>query len=93
MSANLAATGDRGSARCSGSRFHRRAVASRDVAAPPAKKVNLMNKIRVTVSGRIQNVGYRAKVIGIAKDFIRHRLSPPFAPETVSVGMGIKRMT
>ena len=28
-----------------------------------------MNKIRATVSGRIQNVGYRAKVIGIAKDF------------------------
>ena len=28
-----------------------------------------MNKIRVTVSGKIQNVGYRAKVIGIAKDF------------------------
>ena len=28
-----------------------------------------MNKIRATVSGRIQNVGYRAKVIGIAKNF------------------------
>jgi len=28
-----------------------------------------MNKIRATVSGRIQNVGYRAKVIRIAKDF------------------------
>jgi len=28
-----------------------------------------MNKIRVTVSGKIQNVGYRAKVIEIAKDF------------------------
>jgi len=28
-----------------------------------------MNKIRATVSGKIQNVGYRAKVIGIAKDF------------------------
>ena len=28
-----------------------------------------MNKIKATVSGRIQNVGYRAKVIGIAKDF------------------------
>ncbi len=27
-----------------------------------------MNKIRATVSGRIQNVGYRAKVIRIAKD-------------------------
>ena len=27
-----------------------------------------MNKIKATVSGRIQNVGYRAKVIGIAKD-------------------------
>ena len=29
----------------------------------------MMNKIRATVSGRIQNVGYRAKVIRIAKDF------------------------
>jgi len=28
-----------------------------------------MNKIRATVSGRIQKVGYRAKVIRIAKDF------------------------
>lgn len=28
-----------------------------------------MNKIRATVSGRVQNVGYRAKVIRIAKDF------------------------
>ena len=28
-----------------------------------------MNKIKATVSGNIQNVGYRAKVIGIAKDF------------------------
>ncbi|MEA1895270.1 MAG: acylphosphatase [Euryarchaeota archaeon] len=28
-----------------------------------------MNKIIATVSGKIQNVGYRAKVIGIAKDF------------------------
>ena len=28
-----------------------------------------MNKIKATVSGRIQNVGYRAKVIRIAKDF------------------------
>jgi acylphosphatase len=28
-----------------------------------------MNKIRATVSGKIQNVGYRAKVIGIAKNF------------------------
>ena len=28
-----------------------------------------MNKIRATVSGKIQNVGYRAKVIRIAKDF------------------------
>jgi len=28
-----------------------------------------MNKIRATVSGKIQNVGYGAKVIGIAKDF------------------------
>ncbi len=31
--------------------------------------MGLMNKIRATVSGRIQNVGYRAKVISIAKDF------------------------
>ena len=28
-----------------------------------------MNKIKATVSGRIQNVGYRAKVIRIVKDF------------------------
>ena len=28
-----------------------------------------MNKMKATVSGNIQNVGYRAKVIGIAKDF------------------------
>jgi acylphosphatase len=28
-----------------------------------------MNKIKATVSGTIQNVGYRAKVIRIAKDF------------------------
>ncbi|KAF5414575.1 MAG: Acylphosphatase [Candidatus Methanogaster sp.] len=33
------------------------------------EKVDLMNKIIATVSGKIQNVGYRAKVIGIAKDF------------------------
>ena len=33
------------------------------------EKVCLMNKIRATVSGMIQNVGYRAKVIRIAKDF------------------------
>ena len=32
------------------------------------KEVGLMNKIRATVSGRIQKVGYRAKVIGIAKE-------------------------
>ena len=28
-----------------------------------------MEKMKATVSGNIQNVGYRAKVIGIAKDF------------------------
>jgi len=28
-----------------------------------------MEKVKATVSGNIQNVGYRAKVIGIAKDF------------------------
>ena len=28
-----------------------------------------MNKIRATVAGRVQNVGYRAKVISIAKNF------------------------
>jgi acylphosphatase len=33
------------------------------------EKVDLMDKIIATVSGKIQNVGYRAKVIGIAKDF------------------------
>ena len=33
------------------------------------KEVCLMNKIKATVSGRIQKVGYRAKVIGIAKEF------------------------
>jgi hypothetical protein len=31
--------------------------------------------------------------LNIHSVFIRHRLSPPFAPETVSVDMRIKRMT
>ena len=33
------------------------------------KQVNLMKKIKAMVSGNIQNVGYRAKVIGFAKAF------------------------
>ena len=32
-------------------------------------------------------------IVVVYREFIRHRLSPPFAPETVSVDMRIKRMT